>query len=149
MRQPALAAILLAVLSACATRQVSLQDTVFGPDAEVVLAAMTLHERGFYYRDVAEGTGDAATAGSTVMISYVVRLADGTLVDQTPSGANMSITLGTGGAIRGLELGMRGMRVGGVRQLVIPPDLAYGATRTGAVPPNSVLVMLVRLDRLR
>lgn len=149
MPRLAFATLFVLTLAACAPRQVGLRGTTFGPDAEVVLDAMTLHERGFYYRDVAEGTGDATTAGSTVMISYVVRLADGRVVDQTPPGANMTITLGSGGAIRGLEIGLRGMRVGGVRQLVIPPELAYGATRNGAVPPNSVLVMLVRLDRLR
>jgi FKBP-type peptidyl-prolyl cis-trans isomerase len=56
--------------------------------------------------------------------------------------------LGERQAIVAMELALRGMKVGGVRQLVIPPDLAYGARGRGRVPPNATLVMIVRLVKV-
>ena len=56
--------------------------------------------------------------------------------------------LGERQAIVAMELALRGMSVGGVRQLVIPPDLAYGPRGRGRVPPNANLVMIVRLTKV-
>jgi FKBP-type peptidyl-prolyl cis-trans isomerase len=57
--------------------------------------------------------------------------------------------VGEGQVIRGWDLGVRGMKTGGTRQLVVPSRYAYGSREVGKIPPNSVLVFVVRLDGVR
>jgi FKBP-type peptidyl-prolyl cis-trans isomerase len=56
-----------------------------------------------------------------------------------------SFTLGTNAVIRGFEMGITGMRVGGQRRIVVPPDLGYGAAGTTGIPPNSTLIFEMEL----
>lgn len=123
-------------------------STPYGMEAEVALPEMTRHPRGFLYRDIAAGDGPQGSVGSWVQVSYVVRLADGREVDRAEREAPVRFRLGERGVIRALDASLREMRVGGVRQLVIPPHLAYGARGSGSVPGNAVLVMIVRLERV-
>lgn len=109
---------------------------------------MQRHERGFYWRNIAIGAGRQAAPGLTVHIAYVVRLPDGREVDRAEQEAPLTFKLGERQSIVGMELGLRGMNVGGVRQLVIPPSLAYGPRGRGRVPPNANLVMIVRLVKV-
>lgn len=98
--------------------------------------------------DIAEGDGAEATAGSTVEVHYVgVLFSDGTEFDASyDRGEPFSFTLGAGQVIQGWDEGVEGMKVGGRRRLVIPPDLAYGETGAGGViPPNATLVFVVDL----
>ena len=139
----------LAMMScASAARTEDLAAVTFGLEAEVTLAEMTRHERGFYYRDVEVGTGATAEAGKSVQVAYVVRLADGREVDRTEREQPVRFRVGDGTAVAAFDAGVRGMRAGGTRQLVVPPRLAYGARGAGPIPPNSVLVMMVRLERV-
>lgn len=121
---------------------------LFAPEAEVELDQMQRHERGFFWRDIAIGAGRRAAPGLTVHIAYVVRLPDGREVDRAEQEAPLMFKLGERQSIVGMELGLRGMNVGGVRQLVIPPNLAYGPRGRGRVPPNANLVMIVRLVKV-
>lgn len=140
----------VSALDACAgvARTEDLAAVTFGVEAEVTLAEMTRHERGFYYRDVEVGTGAMADAGRNVQVAYVVRLADGREVDRADSDRPLRFRVGDESMVAAFDAGVRGMREGGTRQLVVPPRLAYGARGAGPVPPNAVLVMMVRLERV-
>jgi FKBP-type peptidyl-prolyl cis-trans isomerase len=65
--------------------------------------------------------------------------------DSTAASGPFTFTLGAGSVIKGWDDGLVGLRVGGIRQLVIPPSLAYGNVRNNAIPPNTALVFEVEL----
>lgn len=135
---------------ALAVAQGEVERATYAPDLNVVLLAMTRLPTGIYHRDIEVGTGVPATAGREVLMSYIAYLTDGTEVDRTAPGARpLAFKVGEGLVIRGWDLGVRGMRVGGTRQLVVPPRYAYGARGSGKVPPNAVMVFVVRLDGVR
>ncbi|WKW10860.1 FKBP-type peptidyl-prolyl cis-trans isomerase [Pseudogemmatithrix spongiicola] len=146
--------LLLAVVgAACAPAPAAappqpITQELFSPEAEVELAQLQLHERGFYWRDIVVGQGRQAAPGLTVHIAYVVRMPNGAEVDRAEPEAPLMFKLGERQSIVAMELGLRGMNTGGVRQLVIPPHLAYGARGRGRVPPNATLVMIVRLVKV-
>ena len=91
--------------------------------------------------------GPQAKNGDTVSVHYTGTLhTDGTQFDSSAGGNPITFTLGQGRVIQGWEQGLLGMRVGGKRTLVIPPELGYGAQGfPGAIPPNSTLVFDVEL----
>jgi FKBP-type peptidyl-prolyl cis-trans isomerase FkpA len=106
----------------------------------------------FSQTDLVVGTGTEATAGRTASVTYTLWLYDpaqpqskGQQIETNVGGPAFSFTLGAGRVIRGWEQGVPGMKVGGQRRLIIPPDLAYGSTRQGAIPPNSTLVFDISL----
>lgn len=127
-----------------------IETTEFAPELNVVLLAMEKLPQGIYYRDMTEGDGVPAMPGRDALISYVAYLADGTEVDRTAPGARpIRFTIGEGQVIRGWDLGVRGMRTGGTRQLVVPSRYAYGRRAIGKIPANSVMVFILRLDAVR
>lgn len=132
-------------------RDAQLDATAFAPDLNVVLLAMTRLPTGIYYHDIEEGTGVPAMPGREVLMTYIAYLADGTEVDRTaPNARPLAFEVGEGTVIRGWDLGVRGMRTGGTRQLVVPSRYAYGSRGApGKVPPNAVMVFVVRLDGVR
>ncbi len=139
-----------AVDPALAVEQGEVERTEFAPDLNVVLLAMTRLPTGIYYRDMEEGTGVPASPGREVYMTYIAYLANGTEVDRTAPGARpLLFKVGEGTVIRGWDLGVRGMRTGGTRQLVVPSRYAYGTKEVGKVPANSVMVFVVRLDQVR
>ena len=98
--------------------------------------------------DVVEGEGAEATAGSTVRVHYVgVAHSSGEEFDASYNrGAPLSFRLGVGQVIAGWDQGVQGMKVGGRRQLVIPPHLAYGERGAGGViGPGETLIFVVDL----
>jgi FKBP-type peptidyl-prolyl cis-trans isomerase FkpA len=105
--------------------------------------------------DLVIGTGATAAAGSTVTVAYTGWLHDSTKPDakgtQFDSGTLPPFVLGTGRVIRGWDQGLVGMRVGGQRRLVIPPDLAYGnnSPDTTRIPQNATLVFDVTLNAVQ
>jgi peptidylprolyl isomerase len=123
----------------------SIEDTKFAPALGVDLSTMTRTSSGLYYRDITVGTGAVAQAGRDVGVYYQGWLASGTRFDGRTSGAPLTFRLGVGEVVRGWDEGLVGMRVGGKRQLVIPPSLGYGAAGRGSVPPNAVMVFEVEL----
>lgn len=94
-----------------------------------------------------EGTGAEAVNGKTAVVHYKGTLANGMKFDSSHDrGQPFSFTLGAGQVIRGWDLGVVGMKVGGMRTLVISPELAYGSQGAGAViPPNATLTFVVEL----
>lgn len=101
---------------------------------------------GLKITDLKVGTGDEAKKKKTVSVNYRGTFLDGTLFDQSYGKAPFSFRLGAGEVIKGWDEGVRGMKVGGKRKLVVPPELAYGKDGAGGViPPNATLVFEVEL----
>jgi peptidylprolyl isomerase len=102
--------------------------------------------------DITVGEGAEATSGSTVVAHYVgVAHSNGEEFDASYNrGEPLSFRLGVGQVISGWDAGIQGMRVGGRRQLVIPPHLAYGDTGAGsAIAPGETLIFVVDLVDVR
>lgn len=96
--------------------------------------------------DVTIGQGAEAKPGEVVSVHYVGTLDNGATFDSSRGrGKPFSFTLGQGQVIRGWDIGVAGMREGGVRKLTIPPDQAYGARAIGSIPANSTLHFEVEL----
>src|SRR5205823_4225473 len=95
-------------------------------------------------KDLVIGTGRAAASGDTVSVQYVgVSFSNGKQFDASwDKGQPLTFALGQGEVIQGWDQGVVGMKVGGRRELVIPPDLAYGAAGQDPVLPNETLVFV-------
>lgn len=108
---------------------------------------MTRRPSGLEVRDDAPGSGNAARAGQTVRVHYTGTLTDGEKFDSSHDrGQPIAFVLGRGQVIKGWDEGVEGMRPGGRRTLVIPPELGYGAQGAGnVIPPGSTLVFEVEL----
>ena len=106
----------------------------------------------FTQTDLRVGTGTAAAAGNTLTVQYTGWLYDGSKTDQkglqfdsNVGGTPFQFTLGAGDVIVGWDQGLVGIQPGGIRRLVIPPELAYGTARHGPIPPHSTLVFEVEV----
>jgi FKBP-type peptidyl-prolyl cis-trans isomerase len=100
--------------------------------------------------DITIGTGQEAATGDMVAVHYVGKLQNGTEFDNSVKrGAPIEFTLGSGQVIAGWEEGIAGMKVGGERTLVIPPEKAYGEQGIGPIPPNATLVFQVELVAIK
>lgn len=101
---------------------------------------------GLEITDILLGTGAEAKNGDRVSVHYTGTLKDGTKFDSSlDRGQPFSFDLGVGQVIRGWDLGVAGMKIGGKRKLVISPELGYGARPTGPIPANSTLIFEVEL----
>ena len=124
----------------------TIETATFAPALGVNLSGSTKTTSGVYYRDIVTGTGAAVAPGQTVTVQYTGWLVNGTQFDtRGPNDVPFSFVLGTGKVIVGWDLGIVGMRVGGQRQLIIPPSLGYGAQANGTIPGNSILVFNVTI----
>lgn len=107
----------------------------------------------FSQTDLRLGTGAEAVNGSVVSVNYTAWFFDASKLEQKGLEFDSSVglttpfsfTLGAGSVIAGWERGVVGMKVGGIRRLVIPPSLAYGPNRYDRIPPNATLVFEVEL----
>jgi FKBP-type peptidyl-prolyl cis-trans isomerase FkpA len=118
--------------------------TVFAPDQTNVV---------FSTIDLTVGTGAEATAGKTVIVQYGLWLYSDTAVDhkgeQKDAGTLQPFVLGSNTVIRGFDMAVTGMKVGGNRRAVVPPSLAYGSTGNGPIPPNAALVFDLVLNSVQ
>jgi FKBP-type peptidyl-prolyl cis-trans isomerase len=111
-----------------------------------VTGAPTKTASGLEYWDLKVGTGPEAHTGQNVKVQYTGWLTTGKKFDSSVGGPPFGFKIGAGEVIKGWDEGVAGMKVGGKRQLRIPPDLAYGAKGyPGVIPPNSTLIFDVRL----
>ena len=98
--------------------------------------------------DLAVGTGATAATGDTVTVRYTGWLYDTSKTEGKGSqfdSNTFQFRVGAGTVIRGWDMGIPGMRVGGSRRLIIPPDLAYGSAGRAPIPPNATLIFDVTL----
>lgn len=105
-------------------------------------------ESGLQYWDITAGTGAVAKEGDRVRVHYTGWLTTGKKFDSSvDAGRPFTFALGNGEVIRGWDEGVAGMKVGGKRQLRIPPDLGYGESGTpdGTIPANATLIFDVQL----
>ena len=104
-------------------------------------------ESGLTIEDTVVGEGAAAAAGRDVTVHYAGWLADGTQFDSSAEKNDpFEFTLGKAEVLAGWEEGLPGMKVGGKRRLIVPPELAYGEEGAGdTIPPNATLTFEVEL----
>jgi FKBP-type peptidyl-prolyl cis-trans isomerase len=141
-------AVILAVmaLAAFAVAQTTKKPAAAGGPTKVT-GPGTKTPSGLTYWDIKQGTGPVAVAGHKVKVDYTGWLTNGKKFDSSVgSGKPFEFTLGAGEVIKGWDEGVAGMKVGGMRQLKIPSDLAYGASGyPPIIPANSTLIFDVTL----
>tara|TARA_B100000700_G_scaffold6163_1_gene6585 strand:+ start:215 stop:748 length:534 start_codon:yes stop_codon:yes gene_type:complete len=111
--------------------------------AEIGVAQVT--SSGLKITELALGDGQEATPGTKVSVNYKGELDNGKEFDSSYGRGPFEFSLGAGMVIKGWDEGVAGMKVGGKRKLVIPPELGYGSRGIGPIPPNSVLTFEVEL----
>lgn len=112
---------------------------------------VSMPENNLKITDIRLGTGEEAHPGDLLTVNYAGTLSDGRKFDSSyDRGTPFSFVLGTGQVIRGWDEGMAGMKIGGKRRLVIPPELGYGSANVGngLIPPNSTLIFEVELLKI-
>jgi serine/threonine-protein kinase len=113
---------------------------------------VTLSASGLQIQDLTVGTGEEAVNGKNLTVKYIGTLADGTKFDSSydrkPPNDLFTFTLGNGTIIKGWDEGLLGMREGGKRRLIIPPELGYGALGQGPIPPNATLTFEIELIKV-
>ena len=108
-------------------------------------------DSGLQYKDLIVGTGQKAQVGDTAVVHYTGWLEDGTQFDSSlDRGLPFDFVIGQGQVIKGWDEGVASMKVGGKRELTIPPELAYGDRSIGdVIPPGATLIFEVELIELR
>jgi hypothetical protein len=150
-RSSLLALTALAALGVAACEEVTapLEDpavTSYSPSLRVNIGQMTRTSTGLYIQDLAVGSGTVADTGYTVGTYYAGWLTNGRQFDSNrDTGRPFTFPLGRGQVIKGWDEGIRGMRVGGRRRIVVPPSLGYGGRTNGSIPAGSALVFEIDL----
>lgn len=117
-----------------------IESTTFASNLGVDLAASTKTSTGVYYRDITPGTGATLAANDSAFVHYTGYFSNGVVFDSNENNgrAVFAFQLGTNAVIPGFEAGLLGMKVGGRRQIIIPPSQAY--------QDGNILVFNVTLD---
>jgi peptidylprolyl isomerase len=122
----------------------------YAPALGVNLTQMRQVVPGLFVQDLTVGTGLQSSNGRTLTMHYTGWLANGSKFDSSRDrNQPFDFILGAGQVIRGWDLGVDGIRVGGRRRLVIAPALGYGASGSGPIPGGAVLVFDVELLGVR
>ena len=145
MRWVLLISLLVAVGIACGESSISNSEVKMDSNTTVTTPS------GVQYKDLVLGTGAEASEGATAVVHYTGWLLDGTKFDSSHDrGVPLEFVIGKGGVIAGWEEGVGTMSVGGKRELIIPPNLAYGDQgAAGVIPPGATLKFEVELVALK
>ena len=141
-----------ALLTACASSggpppaARPIESIPFASTLNIDLAKMTKTPSGLYYRDLEEGTGPVIRGKMDVKVHYTGWLTNGVKFDGNANDdPPIAVPLGRGRVLKGWDEGLLGMRVGGRRQLIVPPSLGYGSDKEGSIPPDATLVFDIRV----
>lgn len=144
---------LAALMAGCSDKPSKSSTAGFSSGATIIHSS-----RAFTKTDVTSGTGATARTGQQVSVHYTGWLYDPSSANQRgkqfdssrTSGRPFTFPLGAGRVIKGWDVGVAGMRVGGQRVLIIPSDMAYGARGAGSdIPPHATLIFDVELLGVR
>ncbi|KAL8667461.1 MAG: hypothetical protein Q9202_000677 [Teloschistes flavicans] len=127
--------------------EAKVEAKVNGEKPKPVQGSKTL-EGGVKIEDKKLGTGPACKKGNKVGMRYIGKLTDGKVFDANKKGSPFTFTLGKGEVIKGWDIGVAGMSVGGERRIDIPANLAYGSKSMPGIPANSPLRFDVKLLRI-
>ena len=107
--------------------------------------------RGVLFYDITVGTGNVTQPGRLLTVHYAGWLESGVKFDSSVDRREtFQFVIGVGQVIPGWDEGVSGMRVGGHRQIIIPPELAYGANgSSGVIPPNATLIFEIELIKVQ
>jgi FKBP-type peptidyl-prolyl cis-trans isomerase len=100
---------------------------------------------GLMIKDEVVGSGEEVQAGKKLTVHYTGKFMDGKPFDSSRGKDPFEVALGGGTVIKGWDEGLVGMKVGGTRKLIVPPDLAYGKSGSGKIPPNARLYFEIEL----
>jgi FK506-binding nuclear protein len=103
---------------------------------------------GLKIEDLKLGSGQKASAPKAVLIHYKGMFPNGKVFDSSHGGKPLKFTLGKGEVVKGMDMGVQGMHIGGTRKLTIPPQLGYGNKPSGPIPANSTLIFEVQLVKI-
>ncbi len=118
----------------------------FSPESQEFGVPTGEANQSFMVTDQIVGTGAEVAVGSIVTVTYVGQLEDGSIFDASANHeGTFTFTLGKDPVIAGWEQGLIGMREGGTRVLVVPPELGYGSVDYGPIPANSTLTFTIEL----
>jgi FKBP-type peptidyl-prolyl cis-trans isomerase len=124
----------------------SIEETTFDPSLGIDLSTFTRNSNGLYFKELVVGTGAIAQDGQQVGVYYKGQRVSAAVFDQRQApAAPFPFKIGSGQVIAGFDQGARGMRVGGKRMVIIPPELGYGSQGSGPIPPNSILIFTLDL----
>lgn len=145
----ALVAAMLLTVTACKRAEAPATPAAASADSTVSATAPAVASQQI---DTVVGTGKEATAGATAVVNYTGWLYEPAAPQQRGKEFDSSIgrepfkfQLGAGQVIKGWDVGVQGMKVGGKRTLIVPADMGYGAGGAGPIPPNATLVFEVEL----
>jgi FKBP-type peptidyl-prolyl cis-trans isomerase len=125
-------------------------EAEFAEELGIDLEAMQQRPSGLYYVDLEEGRGLAAQPGHVVVVEFTGWLPNGVQFDSSDErGQPEEFPLGARRVIIGKEQAVEGMRIGGVRKVVVPPELAFGARGRGNIPPNATLIYEIKLIEIK
>lgn len=142
--------IALLALASCSNDEIFIPEidtTNFAASLGVDLAASIHTPSGLWYRDVTVGAGTLVPADTNkrVTVAYEGALRNGLEFDAGTFSFTTDFAPAEQNAIEGMREGVEGMRIGGERQLILPPKLGYGAVAQSGIPANSILVFTVTL----
>lgn len=106
-------------------------------------------EGGVKVRDAKVGTGKMAKKGDKVEMRYIGKFLDGKVFDKNTKGKPFAFKLGQGDVIKGWDVGVVGMQIGGEREIVVPSSMGYGSKKVSDIPPNSTLKFEVKLLEIK
>jgi len=118
-----------------------IEDLTFAASLNIDLTAFERLNTGVYIQDIEPGEGETLVWGDRPTVRYTGWLADGLQFDS----GELAFLMGNNQVVPGFEQGTFGMRLGGVRRMIIPPILAYGDRTTGNIPAGSVLIFEVEV----